>query len=92
MPANAADPRIFSRLDAVQRNNMQNPSDLVEADVRDLESDSQSEQNETQLQQLRQDVIAEVAERYLIFYERFNLCELSQNKSKKFNRHAGKDL
>ena len=72
MPANAADPRIFSRLAAAKRYNVQNPSDLVEDDVRDLESDSQAEQYETQLQQLRQDVTAEVAERHRIFYERFN--------------------
>lgn len=65
---------------------MQNPADLIEDDVRDLESDSQAEQYETELQQLRQGIIAEVAEKHPICYERFNLCELSQqNKLKKFN-------
>ena len=78
---------FFSRLATAQRNNVQNPSDVVEDDVRDLESDSQAEQYETQLQQLHRDVIAEVAERHpIFFYQRFNLCELSQqNKLKKFN-------
>ena len=43
---------------------MQNPADLIEDDVRDLESDSQAEQYETELQQLRQGIIAEVAEKH----------------------------
>ena len=35
---------------------------------------------------LREAIIAEVAEKHPICYERFNLCELSQqNKLKKFN-------
>ena len=38
------------------------------------------------MQQLRQDVAAEVAERHPIYYERFNLCDLGrQNKLTKFN-------
>ena len=86
MPSNTADPFIFSRLAAAQRKNVQNPADLIEDDVQDLESDSQAEQYETELQQLRQGIIAEVAEKHPICYERFNLCELSQqNKLKKFN-------
>ena len=36
--------------------------------------------------ELREGIIAEVAEKHPICYERFNLCELSQqNKLKKFN-------
>ena len=38
------------------------------------------------MQDLREGIIAEVAEKHPICYERFNLCELSQqNKLKKFN-------
>ena len=77
---------FFSRLAAAQRNNVQNPEELIEDDVRDLESDSQAERYETELQQLHQGIIAEVTEKHPICYERFNLCELSQqNKLKKFN-------
>ena len=77
---------FFSRLAAAQRNNVQHAADLIDDDIRDLESDSQAEQYETELQQLRQGIIAEVAEKHPICYERFNLCELSQqNKLKKFN-------
>ena len=65
---------------------MQSPADLIEDDVRDLESDSQAEQYETELQDLREGIIAGVAEKHPICFERFNLCELcQQNKLKKFN-------
>ena len=58
----------------------------MEDEVRDLESDTRAEQYETELQELREGIIAEVAEKHPICYERFNLCELSQqNKLKKFN-------
>ena len=77
---------FFSRLAAAQRKNVQSPADLIEDEVRDLESDTQAEQYETELQELREGIIAEVAEKHPICYERFNLCELSQqNKLKKFN-------
>ena len=77
---------FFSRLAAAQRKNVQSPADLIEDEVRDLESDTQAEQYETELQELREGIIAEVAEKHPICYERFNLGELSQqNKLKKFN-------
>jgi len=41
---------FFSRLAAAQRKNVQSPADLIEDDVRDLESDSQAEQYEIELQ------------------------------------------
>ena len=65
---------------------MQSPADLIEDKVRDLESDTQAEQYERELKELREGIIAEVAEKRHICYQRFNLCELSQqNKLKKFN-------
>ena len=65
---------------------MQSPADLIGDEVRDLESDTQAEQYQMELQELRVGIIAEVAEKHPICYERFNLCELSQqNKLKKFN-------
>jgi len=65
---------------------VQSPADLIEDDVWDLESNSQAEQYETESQELREGIIAEVAEKHPICYEHFNLCELSQqNKLKKFN-------
>ena len=65
---------------------MQSPADLIGDEVRDLESDTRAEQYETELQELREGIIAEVEEKHPICYERFNLCELSQqNKLKKFN-------
>ena len=77
---------FFSRLAAAQRKKVQSPSDLIEDEVRDLESDTQAEQYETELEELREGIIAEVTEKHPICYERFNLCELSQqNKLKKFN-------
>ena len=77
---------FFSRLAAAQRKKVQIPADLIEDEVRDLESDNQAERYETELQELREGIIAEVAEKHPICYERFNLCELSQqNKLKKFN-------
>ena len=77
---------FFSKLAAAQRKNVQSPADLIEDEVRDQESDTQAEQYETELQELREGIIAEVAEKHPICYERFNLCELSQhNKLKKFN-------
>jgi len=76
---------FFSRLAAGQRKTVQSPADLIENEVRDVES--QAEQYETELQELREGIIAEVAEKHPICYERFNLCELSQqNKLKKFNK------
>jgi len=75
---------FFSRLAAGQRKTVQSPADLIENEVRDVES--QAEQYETELQELREGIIAKVAEKHPICYERFNLCELSQqNKLKKFN-------
>ena len=41
---------FFSRLAAAQRNKVQSPADLIENEVRDLESDTQAEQYETKLQ------------------------------------------
>ena len=41
---------FFSRLAAAQRNKVQSPADLIENEVRDLESDTQAEQYETTLQ------------------------------------------
>ena len=77
---------FFSRLAAAQRKNAQSLTGLIEDEVRDLESDTLAEQYETELQELREGIIAEVAEKHPISYERFNLCELSQqNKLKKFN-------
>lgn len=77
---------FFSRLAAAQRKKVQSPANLIEDEVRDLESDTQAEQYETELQELREGIIAEVAEKHPICYERFNPCELSQqNKLKKFN-------
>ena len=77
---------FFSRLAAAQRKKVQSPADLTEGEVRDLESDTQAEQYETELQELHEGIIAEVAEKHPICYDRFNLCELSQqNKLKKFN-------
>ena len=77
---------FFSRLAAAKRANVQNPTALKEKDIQDLESDFEAEQYETEIQQLRQDVAAEVAERHPIYYERFNLCDLGrQNKLTKFN-------
>ena len=77
---------FFFRLAAAQRKKVQSPADLIEGEVRDLESDTQAEQYETELQELHEGIIAEVAEKHPIFYDRFNLCELSQqNKLKKFN-------
>lgn len=69
---------FFSRLAAAQRKKVQSPANLIEDEVRDLESDTQAEQYETELQELREGIIAEVAEKHPICYERFNLCELSQ--------------
>ena len=86
MRSNIADPFIFLKACRSKRNNVQSPADLIEDEVRDLESDTQAEQYETELQELREGIIAEVAEKHPICYERFNLCELSQqNKLKKFN-------
>ena len=77
---------FFSRLAAAQRKKVQSPTDLIEDEVRDLESDTQAELYETELQELREGIIAEVAQKHPICYERFNLCELSQkNMLKKFN-------
>ena len=77
---------FFSRLAAAQRKKVQSPTDLIEDEVRDLESDTQAELYETELQELREGIIAEVAEKHPICYERFNLCEQSQkNMLKKFN-------
>ena len=77
---------FFSRLAAAQRKKVQSPANLIEDEVPDLESDTQAEQYETELQRLREGIIAEVAEKHPICYERFNLCEPSQqNKLKKFN-------
>ena len=77
---------FFSRLAAAQRKKLQSPADLIEDEVRDLESDTQAEQYETESQELREGISPEVAEKHPISYERFNLCELSQqNKLKKFN-------
>ena len=73
---------FFSRLVAAQKKRVRR----IEDEVRDLESDSQAERYETELQELREGIIAEVAEKHPICYKRFNLCELSQqNKLKKFN-------
>ena len=55
---------------------VQSPADLIGDEVRDLESDTQAEQYGTELQELREGIIAEVAEKRPICYERFNLCEL----------------
>jgi len=75
---------FFSKLAAAQRKTVQSPADLIEDEVRDVES--QAEQYETELQELREGIIAKVAEKHPICYERFNVCELSQqNKLKKFN-------
>ena len=79
---------FFSRLAAAQRKKVQSPADLdlIADEVRDLENHTQVEQYETDLQELRECIIAEVSEKHPICYERFNLCELSQqNKLKKFN-------
>ena len=77
---------FFSRLAAAKTANVQNPADLKEKDIQDLESDFEAEQYETEMQQLRQDVAAEVTERHPIYYERFNLCDLGRkNKLTKFN-------
>ena len=77
---------FFSILAAAQRKKVQNPTDLIEDEVRDLESDTQAELCETEMQELREGINAEVAEKHPICYERFNLCELSQkNMLKKFN-------
>ena len=77
---------FFSRLAAAQRKKVQSPANLIEDEVRDLESDTQAEQYETELQELHEGIIAEVAEKHPICYERFNLCEISQqNKMKKFS-------
>ena len=77
---------FFSRLAAAHRKKVQSPADLIEDELRDLESDTRAEQYETELQELREGIIAEVAEKHPICYERLNLCELSQrNKLKKFN-------
>ena len=77
---------FFSRLAAAQRKKVQSPADLIEDEVRDLENHTQVEQCETELQELRECIIAEVSEKHPICYERFNLCELSQqNKLKKLN-------
>ena len=65
---------------------MQSQADLIEDEVRDLESDTHAEQYKTELQELREGIIAEVGEKHPICYERFNLCELcQQNKLKKLN-------
>ena len=63
---------FFSRLAAAQRKKVQSPANLIEDEVRDLESDTQAEQYETELQELREGIIAEVAEKHPICYERFN--------------------
>ena len=77
---------FISRLAAAQRKKVQSPADLIEGEVRDLESDTQAEQYETELQELHEGIIAEVAEKHPICYDRLNLCELSQqSKLKKFN-------
>ena len=77
---------FFSRLAAAQRKKVQSPADLIADEVRDLENHTQVEQYETELQELHEGIIAEVAEKHPICYDRFNLCELSQqNKLKKFN-------
>lgn len=85
MPANTADPFIFLKAcRSSERKKVQSPANLIEDEVRDLESDTQAEQYETELQELSEGIIAEVAEKHPICYERFNLCELSQqNKLKK---------
>ena len=41
---------FFSRLAAAQRNKVRSPADVIEDEVRDLESDTQAEQYETELQ------------------------------------------
>ena len=77
---------FFSRFAAAQKKKVQSPADLIEDEVRDLESDTQAEQYESELQELREGIIAEAAEKHPICYERFNLCELSQqNKLETFN-------
>ena len=77
---------FFSRLAAAKRADVQNPADLKEKDIQDLKSDFEAEQYETEMQQPRQDVAAEVAERHPIYYERFNLYDLGrQNTLTKFN-------
>ena len=76
---------FFSRLATAQRKKVQSPA-VIQDEVRDLESDTQAEQYETELQELCEGIIAEVVEKHPICYEPFNLCELSQqNKLKKFN-------
>ena len=77
---------FFSRLAAAHRKNEHNRAYPIEDDVRDQEIDSQTEKYETEFQQLLKGIIAEVAEKHPICYERFSLCELSeQDKLKKFN-------
>ena len=46
---------------------MQSLINLIEDEVRDLESDTQAEKYETQLRELREGIIAEVAEKHPIF-------------------------
>ena len=82
MPSNTADPFIFLKACRSTEKEGTKPS----KSNRDLESDTQAEQYETELQELREGIIAEVAEKHPICYERFNLCELSQqNKLKKLH-------
>ena len=49
-----------------QRKNVQNQADLIDDNVLDLESDPKAEQFETELQELREGIIAEVAEKHPI--------------------------
>ena len=85
MPSNTADPFIFLKACRSTGKEVLGPSNLIEDEAWDLESDTQAEQYETKLQELCEGIIAEVAEKHHICYERFNLCELSQqNKLKKF--------
>ena len=38
--------QFFSRLAATRKNNVQNPADLIDDNIQDLESDSQAQQSE----------------------------------------------
>ena len=51
---------------------MQNTADLIEDAVQDLKSDSQAQQYKTELQDLREGVIVEVAENTLIAMNAMN--------------------
>ena len=64
---------FFSRLAAAKRAKVQNPADLTEDDIRNLESDCQAEQYEAELQELRQGVVSEVAES-ILFIMKDSIC------------------